>query len=512
MQSPTSGQNAKTQALKVDTSNNWEYIVQDFETTWDPATGTICSCSLPPNVALAGEDRITPENTYYRWTLTFEGETLTVEFQLDNEQNVTYATLADGNGCLNVSHVLTVTPGNGSLITVGANTYAQLADTDVTGLADGNIARWVAANNMWEPVDPATLLGEQLSWNDLSDVDMATTAPVAGNVGRFDGAQWVPVALGLDDLGGTTTDATVNVNDQLLTNVERLYLSGNVGTQMFAPMIAGSTPAGDTSQPEIRLNHTLTSAGLLYFKNGASAGSLIGFEPTTGEAKITNLRTPTADADAVTKKYSDDQDAAVTAAYTAADAALSAAITAAYQADDTALAAALQAYADTAEADAVTAANAYTDAKGLDDFGGAATDADVDLNAQKLVNVATPTADQDAATKKYVDDALSEAHVWSYAAYDAAPAGIAPRRAGMTQAGTSIAVFVDASSAPDAGEQWQVNVNGAAAGNITLAAGATAAAAVLAAAVPINALLELVPTSATPGTPSTYGSISLVVS
>ena len=36
----------------------------------------------------------------------------------------------------------------------------------------------------------------------------------------------------------------------------------------------------------------------------------------------------------------------------------------------------------------------------------AAADADVDVGSQKLINVADPAADQDAATKKYIDDAL----------------------------------------------------------------------------------------------------------
>ncbi len=37
-----------------------------------------------------------------------------------------------------------------------------------------------------------------------------------------------------------------------------------------------------------------------------------------------------------------------------------------------------------------------------------ALQADLDLNSNKLVNVADPTSDQDGATKKYVDDKIND--------------------------------------------------------------------------------------------------------
>ncbi len=102
-------------------------------------------------------------------------------------------------------------------------------------------------------------------------------------------------------------------------------------------------------------------------------------------------------------------------------------------------------------------------------------------------------------------------HNWGYGDYCDTPSGIAP----VTNmvAGNLVELSIAATTAPDADEDWEVLRNGVQIATITLANGATTANVVLGAAVATadGDVLSVNPTSATPGTPSTYGSISALL-
>lgn len=115
----------------------------------------------------------------------------------------------------------------------------------------------------------------------------------------------------------------------------------------------------------------LAQANLMLPKAGGTMEGAINM----GSKKITNLATPTSDADAATKKY---VDSAKAAAIAEADAA--------------------QKTADSA----LTKANAALPMDGTGVMTGA-----LNMGGKQITNMATPTANTDATTKKYVDDAIA---------------------------------------------------------------------------------------------------------
>lgn len=141
-----------------------------------------------------------------------------------------------------------------------------------------------------------------------------------------------------------------------------------------------------------------------------------GFAPATadvdlGSKKLTNVATPAADQDAATKKYVDDK-AGTTTTGTTPPSTPTAGATYYNTTDKTFyvydgtkwipvnnLLPSGQLYVGDASGKAVATAKNTIPVSGF-----APAAADVDMGSQKLTNVATPAADQDAATKKYVDD------------------------------------------------------------------------------------------------------------
>jgi hypothetical protein len=143
---------------------------------------------------------------------------------------------------------------------------------------------------------------------------------------------------------------------------------------------------------------------------------LSGFAPAAtdvdmGSQKLTNLSAPAAAQDAATKKYVDDKAGTTTTGTTPPSTTTTGATyynttdKTLYVYDGTKwipvnnLLPTGQLYVGDASGKAVATAKNTIPVSGF-----APANADVDLGSQKLTNVATPAADQDAATKKYVDD------------------------------------------------------------------------------------------------------------
>ncbi len=168
----------------------------------------------------------------------------------------------------------------------------------------------------------------------------------------------------------------------------------------------GQFYVGDASNKAVAApKSTITISGFGDAKANVSMGD------GSNNYKIINLATPTGDRDAATKKYVDDKATGTTTGttppstttpgatyYNTTDKTL-------YVYDGTTwvpvnnLLPTGQLYVGDASGKAVATAKNTIPVSG---FAPAATD--VNMGSQKLINVATPAADQDAATKKYVDD------------------------------------------------------------------------------------------------------------
>lgn len=147
---------------------------------------------------------------------------------------------------------------------------------------------------------------------------------------------------------------------------------------------------------------TTTANGALQTTGGTMSGDI-----NMGGQAITNLATPAADADAATKKYVDDKDAALLGA--SGDASTKATIYGALAGVSEAkqLANAAQDAAEAADTKAGNAASRAEEMLPLD--GSKPMQANLDAGNYNVINVAAPTANGHAANKKYVDDQVKVA-------------------------------------------------------------------------------------------------------
>ncbi|WP_461632513.1 beta strand repeat-containing protein [Labilibaculum euxinus] len=212
------------------------------------------------------------------------------------------------------------------------------------------------------------------------DADANGKADDADKVNGLTVETAVPVSAVFTD-AQTLSDVLTEGSDaggKTISNIGTPVLAADAATKAYVDANAGS--------PAQNLSDVLTE--------GSDAG---------GKA-ISNLAVPTADQDAATKKYVDDL------ALTAGDMK-----TSVYDADANGKADDADKVNGLTVETAVPVSAVFTDAQTLSDVLTEGADAD----GKTISNLAVPTADQDAATKKYVDDIALTAGDMKTSVYDA---------------------------------------------------------------------------------------------
>ena len=169
----------------------------------------------------------------------------------------------------------------------------------------------------------------------------------------------------IDFAGKSISELDLNYNKIL--NLATPTASGDAANKQYVDQQDSSTLTSANTYTDNKVSD-LSDASMLL--DGSQA---MNADMSLGENKITSLATPTASGDATNKDYVDQQDSST----------LSSANT----------------YTDSQVSD-------LSDASMLLD-GSQAMNADMDLDSNKILNLATPTASGDAANKFYVDDAIA---------------------------------------------------------------------------------------------------------
>ncbi len=166
--------------------------------------------------------------------------------------------------------ILTVIGGGG-----GVTALNDLTDVDAPSPNHGDIISYNSVSGNWESnaAPPVDISGNSI--DELSDVDTSTTAPTAGQVLKWDGANWVPS----DD---NNTDAVDSVNGQTGTVV--------LGAADVGAATAAKGALADTAiQPGDNISDLVNDAGYITDAGVTQivAGTNITIDPVGGTGVVT---------------------------------------------------------------------------------------------------------------------------------------------------------------------------------------------------------------------------------
>lgn len=115
------------------------------------------------------------------------------------------ATIPEINTLNDIANVTITSASSGDLLIWNGSAWVndtlasvnQIDDVTITGATTGDILEW--NGSAW--------VNTTLAFDDLSDVDMVTLAPSEGDIAYFDGTNWVPYALTIQNAGGVSTSS-----------------------------------------------------------------------------------------------------------------------------------------------------------------------------------------------------------------------------------------------------------------------------------------------------------------
>lgn len=243
-----------------------------------------------------------------------------------------------------------------------ANSAATAAQTTATAAQTTATAAQTTANSA-----STTATAAQSTANSASSAATAAQTTATQAVSDASAAQTTANAA-LPKAGGTMTGG-LNMGSQSLSNLAAPNNTADAATKGYVDTGVSSASSA-ASAAQTTANAALSKAG------GTMTGGL-----NMGSQGLTSLATPVNNTDAATKGY---VDTSVSAASSAASAA--------------------QSTANTAVSDAATA---QTTANAALPKAGGTMSGTLNMGAQSLTNLGTPTNNSDATTKTYVDTALA---------------------------------------------------------------------------------------------------------
>ena len=131
-------------------------------------------------------------------------ENVTLSISSNDLSDIDTTTTAPANGNLLRFDGTNWVPSGETIISINTKTGTVILGTDDIGEGSTNL---YYTNARVDARIQATAIGS------LSDVDMTTTAPVNGNIARFDGANWVPVIETITSVNTKTGDVSLSTDD-----------------------------------------------------------------------------------------------------------------------------------------------------------------------------------------------------------------------------------------------------------------------------------------------------------
>ncbi|WPU66625.1 hypothetical protein [Peredibacter starrii] len=206
---------------------------------------------------------------------------------------------------------------------------SEIADVDVTGIQDGDVIQWNAADSKWEavPAPSPTITNGSITTTQIADSAIDSDKIIDGSIVNADIS--ATAAIAQSKIAGLTT-ALNDKEPTIPTGTVNDYVRGDKTLGSFSSSFLNTVLTGygmGTAIPITPLDTINQALGKLEAKDATIITSQASYVPLDGSSVmtgnlqlggklITNLGDPSGNSDAANKKYVDDKVAAIGAGST----------------------------------------------------------------------------------------------------------------------------------------------------------------------------------------------------